>query len=70
MSVFMSVYSGVPAQGAQVLWPSIVIYAYYCLYPSTHQSSLMGMPISDRSPGSMPVNGRVDCMDVPYLVNR
>ena len=52
-SLFVSVCSSVPVQGAWVLRHSIVIYAYYYLYTSTHRSSLMGTPISDRSPGLM-----------------
>ena len=44
------------------------IYAYYCLYPSTHQSSLMDVLIFGQSPGPMPVNSRVDYVPVSHLV--
>ena len=45
-----------------------LIYAYYYLYPSAHQSSLMDVLISDRSPGLMPINSHMNCVPVSYLV--
>ena len=44
------------------------IYVYFCLYPSTHQSSLMDMLISDQLPGLMPINSHMDDVPVSYLL--
>ena len=70
MFLIVSLCSGVPVQGAQVLRHSILIYVYYHLYPSAHQSSLMGALIFDQVPGPMPVNSHVGHISVPYLVIR